>query len=72
LDDVLCNEAYDELLTQEFNPEIEDFEECGGSDVEGDTDCRPVQQGFFIIIFDAWFVFLYVCSYASTYYSLLD
>jgi hypothetical protein len=46
LDDVLCNEAYDELLTQEFNPEIEDFEECGGSDVEGDADCSPAQRGF--------------------------
>ena len=37
MDDVLCNEAYNELLSQEFNPEIEDFEACVGSDVEGDA-----------------------------------
>jgi hypothetical protein len=37
VDDILCNEAYDKLLTQEFNPKIEDFEECVGSDVEGDA-----------------------------------
>ena len=39
LNDV-CNEAYDELLTQEFNPDQEDFEVdiVRGEDVSTTTD----------------------------------
>jgi 1,4-dihydroxy-2-naphthoate octaprenyltransferase len=46
MDDVICNEAYDELLTQEFNHEIEDYEDCNdGSDTERGNDCAGVQGG---------------------------
>jgi hypothetical protein len=51
----LCNAAYDELLTQEFNPETEDFDGDAGSDGERDELCEAVKTGmllvFFILIF---------------------
>ena len=44
MDDVICNKAYKKLLTQEFNPKIEDFEECdGSSDAEGNVKCGPIE-----------------------------
>ena len=46
MDDVICNEAYDKLLTQEFNPKIEDYEDCNdGSDIERGNDCTSIQGG---------------------------
>jgi hypothetical protein len=50
LEDVICNNVYDELFTEEYNLEIDDFEKCdGGSHVEGNVKCVDVNPGTFFL-----------------------
>ena len=48
LNDV-CNEAYDEILTQEFNPDQEDFE---GDVVHGEDVSTKIDQALALISVD--------------------
>ena len=45
----MCNEAFDELLTQEFNPDQDDFKDDPGTEIDTKKDAGELL-----------FIFLYI------------
>lgn len=56
----VCNEAYDELVTQEFNPDQEDFK---GDVVQDNDDSKTTDQELALVSVDKGMFYSLVCTF---------